>query len=104
MERRLIVTWLVVLLAVAGAAHAEEGYTFDASEYAKKNLEVKGYLEGKGEAFNFDRQSAFYRLDHPAGNRPTDSLRGTATGEVTAKYTKNIFSFDPAYPVDADTH
>ena len=100
MERRLIVTWLVVLLTVAGAAHAEEGYTFDASEYAKKDLEIKGYLEGKGEAFNFDRQSAFYRLDHPAGNRPTDSLRGTATGEVTAKYTKDIFSFDMTFHAD----
>ncbi len=82
----------LVLAILAGTAQAGDAgtYGFNPAAYKKKAFEVSGYVEGKGEWFDYDRRSVFYRLDQAGSDQPSQDERGTATGEITAKYTRDI--------------
>jgi len=81
---------LAMLLAGAGAAHGQPTYTFSPSEYQRSAFEIGGYAEGRLEAFQLNRNSAFYELNKPYGNRPSTNGRATGTLELTGQYRKSI--------------
>jgi hypothetical protein len=84
-----------VLLALAAmAAHAEEEFKFDASEFDKKPYEFGGYVELKSETLNLRPTSSAF-LQRYYGENGHDWLqRGTATVELTGKYNLGDFTAD----------
>lgn len=84
---------LLLLLAAIHASAAEE-YSFDASEFEKKPLEIGGYLQFKQEDFALNRSGAFYKLANL--NQPQrESLdRSSATLELAGKLRLGVGSFD----------
>lgn len=93
MFRGLVIGIAAVLLS-AGAARAQQTYSFEPSEYQQKAFEIGGYAEGKLEGFALNRSGAFYQLNKPSGSRPSVNERGTGTVEVTGKYHKDITTLD----------
>jgi len=85
--------WALAALAAAALAHAEE-FSFDASEFEKKPLELGGYLQLKQEALSLNRGAAFYRLGF--FNLPQrESLdRTTATLQLAGKLRQGTGTFD----------
>ena len=90
--------WIAALAFAFGAlpvaARAQQTYSFEPSEYQKKDYEIGGFAEGKLEGFALNRDGAFYQLNKPSGSRPSVNERGTATLEVTGKYHKDIVSLN----------
>jgi len=85
--------WALAVLVPAALAHAEE-FSFDASEFEKKPLELGGYLQLKQEALSLNRGAAFYRLGFY--NLPQrDSLeRTTGTLQLAGKLRQGMGTFD----------
>ena len=52
-----------VLALAAAAAHAAEEFTFDATEFQKKPLELGGYVELKQQHFTLNPDGALYLLN-----------------------------------------
>lgn len=73
-------------LALTASLHAAEpSYSFDASEFEQKPLELGGYLELKAERFELNRAGAFYKLSEAGRERREHLERGTATLKLTGK-------------------
>ncbi len=92
MTARVPALSLALLLAVAASATAQD-YKFEPSEFEKKPYEFGGFIEGKGEHLFLDRDSAFYRLNDPAGTNGSTNDRATGTLELYGGYTTGITSF-----------
>lgn len=74
---------LLFLLPALGLAEFE--FDFDVGRYERKPYEVSGYLQGTFEHFLLDRESAFYALNFPDGQR-RDFQRYRATGNLSGQY------------------
>ncbi len=71
-------------------AAAQESYSFDASQFEKKPLEVNGYAELKGEQFTFDRNAALYQLGYFDQNPRNNFDRGTGSLQLDGLYRHGI--------------
>ena len=91
---RLWIAALAFALLALPVARAQQTYSFEPSEYQKKDYEIGGFAEGKLEGFALNRGGAFYQLNKPSGSRPSVNERGTGTLEVTGKYHKDIVSLN----------
>jgi hypothetical protein len=88
--------WLLGSLAslVVLNAQADEEYSFDASAYEKKPVELGGYVQFRQEHFALNPAGAFYKLGY-VGQPQRESLdRSTATVELTGKLRAGIGTFD----------
>lgn len=68
-----------LLVTACRAAGAAEDFTFDASEFARKPLELSGYVELRGDRLSLNPEGSLYKLgfyDRPA---PSAIERGTLT-------------------------
>jgi hypothetical protein len=66
-----------------------EEFKFDPSEFEKPAFQIGGYIEGKGQYFRYDRDSALYRLNATEMPLGADNHRETGTAEVRASYEKD---------------
>jgi hypothetical protein len=82
---------VALLLALHTALAADQGYSFEASEFAKKPYEFGGYLEAKPQYFWLNPGSAGYNLAYPNG-APSSVHGVTGTLELYGKYTVDIAS------------
>jgi hypothetical protein len=84
---------LALLLAATAAAGAEE-YSFDASAFEKKAIEIGGHVQLKQEGLSLNRAGAFYKLG-TLGLPQRDTLdRTTATLELSGKLRPGAGTFD----------
>ena len=82
---------VALLLALRTALAADQGYSFEASEFAKKPYEFGGYLEAKPQYFWLNPGSTGYDLSHPNG-APSSVHGFTGTLELYGKYAADIAS------------
>jgi hypothetical protein len=80
----LTLVFPAVVLALALPAVAEE-FTFDASEFEKKDFEFSGYLEQKEEGLKMRSDSPGYKLAYPGEAQRDHLLRNTTTLELSGK-------------------
>jgi hypothetical protein len=81
----LVLACLLAAALACSVAQAQE-YTFDASEFAKKPIELGGYAEFKQEALWLRPDSPLFRLNF-AGQAPRRSLdRSTGTLELAGRW------------------
>ena len=69
-DAALVCLAAVLACALAAPARAAEEYSFDASQFATKPLELGGLADLKHEDFRLNRDSAFYRLNFYNQARP----------------------------------
>lgn len=80
----------VLLLAVV-SAHAAEEFTFDATEFQRKPVELGGYVEFKQNYFRLNQDGALYLLNYY--NQPRESLnQSTLTLKPSGKFQKGTAS------------
>jgi len=86
--------WPLVLLASATGAQTAEEYSFDASAFEKKPIELGGYVQLKQEHFSFNRGAAFYRLNNFDQPQRDYLDRTTGTVQFSGKFRRGIGTFD----------
>ncbi len=86
--------WPFVLLASAAGAQAAEEYSFDASAFEKKPLELNGYVQLKQERFALNRSGALYKLTYFGQPQRDDLDRSTGTMQLAGKLRQGIGTFD----------
>lgn len=82
------------LLVAAAAAPGAEEYSFDASAFEKKAVEVGGNVQIKQEGFALNRAGAFYRLGSLGLPQRETLDRSTATLELSGKIRPGAGTFD----------
>ena len=82
---------VALLLVLRTALAADQGYSFEASEFAKKPYEFGGYLEADPQYFWLNPGSAGYNLNYPNG-APSSVHGVTGILELYGKYAVDIAS------------
>lgn len=90
MRDRLALAFLGALFAVA--AHGQENYSFDTSQFEKKPFEIGGYAELLGEQFTLDPQAALYQLNFYTDPTRDTYHRTTGDAQIQALYRNGIAS------------
>jgi hypothetical protein len=85
---------LCALLAPLGGVALADEYSFDASAFEKKPLEMDGYVEFKQEEFRFNRSGIFYQLNNSGLPQRETLDRSTATMQLNGKLRYGIATFD----------
>jgi hypothetical protein len=78
--------------AFAIAAHGQEPYSFDTTQFEKKPFEIGGYAELLGEQFTLDPQAALYQLNYYTDPTRDAYQRTTGDVQIEALYRRGIAS------------
>ena len=90
MSRTRLAAFLCLLLCLlAGHGWAEETYSFDLEEFAKKRFTWGGFVEAKGEHFEFNEEGAFALLNQYEDPRSTLN-RFTSTLQLDGRFQQSL--------------
>lgn len=85
-------TLIALVLAVAAGCAAAAEFTFDASDFNRKPLELGGYAEYRYDRFSLNRDGAFYGLAHYNRSQRDSLNRNAAALKLEGKYTRGAAS------------
>jgi hypothetical protein len=74
-----------VAAATAAAAASCAEFSFDASQFERKTVDLSGYAELRFDRFALDRDSAFYKLGFLNGAQPSSLERSTVVFKPSAR-------------------
>ncbi len=92
---------LALLLPAAIPGHAGESYSFDASEFARRPLELSGYVEYRHDRFQLGTGSTAYGLNYYGLPTRTELRRNTGIAKLEGRYTIDSMVFRARANIDA---